>query len=293
MSGIRGQVWLVTSAQFAQGEPGSPVLDAALAARGIDARWVRWDDVSLDWRTPDLIAVRSTWDYVTRIEKFLSWSRALPVGRLLNSAKLFVWNHDKAYLAELVVSGEVPTVPTWVADSEARVRAAVERVGVAVVKPAVGAGGDGLLVVSDGADPRLRDLPGHRWVVQPLVESVRSDGESSIFVLDGEVTSQVDKWPGGGEVRVHEHRGGRSRRVGVDPVRAEVARSAYDWVARRFPGRVDYLRVDLLHVDRQWSVSELELIEPGLYLDVTADNAEPFARLVAKRLAEPAAASLD
>ena len=48
---------------------------------------------------------------------------------------------------------------------------------------------------------------------------------------------------------------------------------------------MDYLRVDLLRWDGQWVVSELELIEPGLYLDVSPANAEPFADLLAARAA--------
>jgi hypothetical protein len=47
---------------------------------------------------------------------------------------------------------------------------------------------------------------------------------------------------------------------------------------------VDYLRVDLLRWDGDWVVSELELIEPGLYLDVSPANAEPFADLLVERL---------
>jgi hypothetical protein len=35
----------------------------------------------------------------------------------------------------------------------------------------------------------------------------------------------------------------------------------------------------------EWVVSELELIEPGLYLDVAPDNAGRFADLLVRRLA--------
>ena len=34
----------------------------------------------------------------------------------------------------------------------------------------------------------------------------------------------------------------------------------------------------------RWVVSELELIEPGLYLDVAPGNADPFAEMVVRRL---------
>ncbi len=55
-------------------------------------------------------------------------------------------------------------------------------------------------------------------------------------------------------------------------------------MAERFGRPVDYLRVDLLRWQDDWVVSELELIEPGLYLDVSPANAAPFADLVLSRL---------
>ena len=55
-------------------------------------------------------------------------------------------------------------------------------------------------------------------------------------------------------------------------------------MAERFGRPMDYLRVDLLHWEGGWVVSELELIEPGLYLDVSPANAAPFADLVQSAL---------
>ncbi|MGN0064609.1 MAG: RimK family alpha-L-glutamate ligase [Nocardioides sp.] len=279
-----GPVLLVTCTAFAEGEPRHPVLDEALAARGVEARWVCWDDPAVDWTSAGLVAVRASWDYVDRADEFLQWCRSLDQARLLNGADVFVWNHDKSYLAELAADGSLPVVPTVVASGSEAVRAAVAATGPSVVKPAVGAGGDGLLVVTDADDPRLVELDDLRRVVQPLVESVRTDGESSVFVIGGVATSQVDKWPGADEVRVHEHRGGRSTPVPVADEQGAVARAAYEWVQQRFGRPVDYLRVDLLRWQDRWAVSELEMIEPGLYLDVLDDNAAPFADLVVRAL---------
>jgi glutathione synthase/RimK-type ligase-like ATP-grasp enzyme len=280
-------VWLVTSCAWAEGEPGARVLDEALSARGIDGRWVCWDDPVVDWGAADLVAVRSTWDYVPRHREFLAWAARLDQGRLLNSAVVFDWNHHKAYLAELGAGG-VPTVPTTVAPTAAEVLAALAAYGTGVVKPAVGVGGVGLQALAAGSRAEaLGEPPEAGWVVQPLVESVRTVGETSVFVIDGRPVSQVDKLPAGGEVRVHEHFGGVSRAVALAEGPAAVAREAYAWLTRRFDGDIDYLRVDLLHWQDAWRVSELELIEPGLYLDIVPANAEPFADLVASRLARP------
>jgi glutathione synthase/RimK-type ligase-like ATP-grasp enzyme len=285
-------VLLVTSSNWASGEPGAEALDAVLAERDIDARWVCWDDPEVDWASADLVAVRSTWDYIVRHEKFVDWARRVDqVGRQLNGADVFAWNVDKGYLTGL---GDLPVVPTRNATTLAELAAGVREFGTAVVKPSIGAAGAGVLVVDDPADPRLgTEIDDHPelhngtgpWVVQPLVESVRSEGESSVFVLDGRVVSQVDKRPSGGEIRVHEHFGGASRPVPLREESAQLAlrgmRAAEEVLGRR----LDYGRVDMMRlVDGTLAVSELELTEPGLYLDVLPENARPFADLVAARL---------
>ena len=47
---------------------------------------------------------------------------------------------------------------------------------------------------------------------------------------------------------------------------------------------LDYGRVDLLEYDGRLVVGEVELIEPGLYLDVCPGNADAFAEMVVERL---------
>lgn len=285
-------VLLATSSDWPAGEPGAPALVAALAERGVDARWAVWDDPAVEWAGADLVAVRSTWDYMGRAEPFLDWARSLDPARLLNGADVFAWNVDKAYLTRL--SG-VPVVPTVMADDRDALADAVRRFGRTVVKPRVGAGGAGVLVVDDPDDERLGqdfvdhpDLPAARgpWIAQPLVESVRTVGETSVFVLDEVAVSQVDKVPGGDDIRVHEHFGGESAPVALRPELAELAAAAMA-AAGDFTGRpLDYGRVDLLHHEGQWCVSELEVTEPGLYLDVLPANAAPFADLVVSRLTD-------
>ena len=283
-------VLLATSSNWPDGEPGAPALVDALDRRGITGRWATWDDPDVDWPAADLVAVRSTWDYTERAEEFLAWARKVDAAtRLLNGADVFAWNHDKAYLAGLAVSA----VPTRTAGTREELAAAVTDFGTAVVKPRVGAGGGGVIVVDDPADPRLGTViqshpglppsPGP-WVVQPLVTSVRTEGETSVFVLDGAPVSQVDKLPVGEEIRVHEHFGGASRPVRLRDDCVDLALTALAAVAR--DGRpLDYGRVDMLRLDDgSLAVSELELIEPGLYLDVLPANAEPFAELVLSRI---------
>src|SRR3546814_11959975 len=93
--------------------------------------------------------------------------------------------------------------------------AAIADYGAVVGKSRVGAAGLGVVVAESTDDHRLAGLTAGPWIVQPLVGSVRTEGETSVFVIDGEVVAQVHKLPSGGEIRVHEQFGGASRAVAV------------------------------------------------------------------------------
>ncbi|MFI2707273.1 RimK family alpha-L-glutamate ligase, partial [Nocardioides sp. CER28] len=277
------KILLATFQLMPDGESGGDSLLAALAERGVDAAWARWDDPGVDWAAADLVAVRSTWDYYRRTPEFLAWARSVP--RLLNGADVIAWNADKAYLRDLAAAG-VPTVPTELLDDTTLVTglaAALERWESAVVKPRTGAGGVGVCVVSASSYDGLEGLVAAPWIVQPLVESVRTTGETSVFVFAGTPAAQVQKVPGGGDIRVNELYGGSSRAVVLTQEHAALAESAVAAAAARHGRPIDYARVDILEYDDRLVVSELELIEPGLYLDVEPANATAFADMVASR----------
>jgi glutathione synthase/RimK-type ligase-like ATP-grasp enzyme len=268
------RVLLVTCADLPEGEPDGHLLLDAFAERGMAAEWVGWDDPDVDW-TDGLACVRSTWDYVHRLDDFLAWARSVPW--LLNGAAVFAWNTDKRYLTELAGAG-LPVVPTLAADTPATLAAARAAYSMAVTKPAVGAGGVG--VALGDADPG----PGP-WIVQPLVESVRSAGETSVFVFDGRAVSQFRKVPAAGEIRVHEHLGGGVTEVALDAeavsIATDIVEGASDLLERDLP----YARVDLMRLDSgRLALSELEVTEPGLYLDASPVNAGLFADLVQNHL---------
>ncbi|MBB6628644.1 hypothetical protein H5V45_15065 [Nocardioides sp. KIGAM211] len=280
-------VLLATFNLLPDGEFGGETLTAALAERGIDARWEVWDDPEVDWAAADLVVVRATWDYQRRCEEFLTWVRAVeehtPV--LNGGAEVFAWNADKAYLLEL--AAEVAVVPTLLVGNRTLVpdlEAALAAFGPIVVKPRTGASGVGVLVIAHRQDPALQGLVLPPWVAQPVVESVRTQGETSVYVIDGHPVAQLHKQPSGDEIRVHELYGGATREVPVEPAAAQAALAAMAATERVLGRSLDYGRIDLMAYDGGLVVSEVELIEPGLYLDVSSTTAGPFADLVASRL---------
>jgi glutathione synthase/RimK-type ligase-like ATP-grasp enzyme len=275
-------VLLATWSKMPEGEEwaGTNLLLPALADRGVNARWVIWDDPDVDW-SEGLVAVRSTWDYEWRRDEFLDWSRSVPW--MLNSAAIFEWNTDKTYLPQLAAAG-VSVVPTVVVEREEDLLGAVTGFGRAVVKPTIGAGGRGVVVL-DGSSEAPPEFGAGPWVVQPLVESVRTEGETSVFVLDGQVVSQAQKVPAAGEIRVHESYGGTTVAAPVSDEAAELARRTVQAAEGLLGERLDYARVDQMRLaDGTLAVSELEVTEPGLYLEVLPENAGAFADLLVARL---------
>lgn len=280
------QVLLVTCSALPDGEPGGDLLLRELSVRGVDAAWAVWDDPGVDWAEARMVWVRSVWDYERRRDELLDWARRVgAVTTLVNTAAVVEWNTDKAYLLDLQEVG-LPVVPTVTVDSELELAPAVAEVAPAVVKPRVGAGGRGVVVFDlepggpDGID-ESRLVPGP-WVVQPLVESVRTAGETSVFVLGGEPVSQVRKLPAGEEIRVNEEYGGRTEVVPLDEEAAGLATRAVTTAEGLLSTALPYARVDMVRAaGGELVVSELELVEPGLYLDVVPANADAFADLVA------------
>lgn len=285
----RPTVLLATFDLLPAGEGGGHLLPEALGAAGVDASWAVWSDPAVDWAAADLVAVRSTWDYHRRLPAFLDWTRRVEAdGHLLGSAAVMAWNADKSYLLDL--AEDLPVVPTELVDAPGLVpalEAGLARHGTVVLKPRTGAGGTGVVVASRSDDPRLSALGGDAWLLQPLVASVRTTGERSLFVLDGRVVSQVDKVAAGedDEVRVHPRYGGVMRPVAPGPAAVALAERTMAVVGERHGGPLPYGRVDLLEVDGELCVSEVEVIEPGLYLDLVPGNATAFAATVVRALA--------
>ena len=48
-------------------------LVAALRQHGLHARWLSWDDP--ETTVADLVIPRATWDYIDRLDDFLTWTR--------------------------------------------------------------------------------------------------------------------------------------------------------------------------------------------------------------------------
>ena len=274
-------------------------LVSELAAIGIRATPAVWDDPSIEWSEFDALVIRSCWDYHLRIDEFFAWiDRISALGvRVWNPPGMLRWNSRKTYLHDLAAAG-IRTVPTlWLAGDGARrstlsLEKILEDAGWhhAVVKPVVSASAHQTWRLSrDEArvnraihDARLQTLvAGHGAMVQPFVPEITTDGEWSLLFFGGEFSHVVQKRAASGDFRVQREFGGTFETMSRPTPRV------LDQAERALgsaPGKALYARVDGVILDGDLVVTELELLEPSLFLD--GDPAAPsrFAAAIAAAL---------
>lgn len=288
------RVALVTCAQVPELDADTRKLLAPLAARGVAAEPVVWDDPTVNWAAFDLAVVRSCWDYVPRRAEFLAWARSVP--QLANPPEVLAWNTDKRYLRELAAAG-VPVVPTvWVDPGQPWT--APER-GELVLKPAVSMASldTGRYRLGDPRQQRLAvehlrrlQAAGRVVMVQPYLPAVDSDGETALVYLGGNFSHAIRKGavldgPDTGIDRRFQHDGGLELRL-RRPSAAQ--RTLADRVLAAVPGgpeRLLYARVDLVpDPDGQPLLMELELTEPQLFLGHAPGAADRLAAAITARI---------
>ena len=265
--------------------------EEAFARAGVALDHCVWWDPEVHWDRYDLVVIRSPWDYVSRLDEYRQWLRAMDAfGTLRNPAALVEWNIDKRYLLELGAAG-VPVIPTRVATSVAELAAVLaSMVGEAVVKPVVSAGSadTGRFGPRDPGAMALgsRILDGGIPVmVQPAVASVATEGEISTVLFGGVPSHSFRKGPilalGGGfagqayeEQVAAEALSAAQRHVVVTAIEA-VTRVAVERLGVAVP--LLYARVDLVRADDgRELVLEVELNEPSFFLPVDSGAADRF-----------------
>jgi glutathione synthase/RimK-type ligase-like ATP-grasp enzyme len=302
------RVALVTARAALALDTDMPLLLDALRTAGAVAETPCWDDAAVDWSAYDAALLRSTWDYVDRIDEFLTWcTRCNQHTRLVNSPAVVKWNTDKHYLRDLAQAG-VPVVPTRFVESgddptrelecflgetsHSFTVGSIREFEDFVVKPTIGAGSRDAARYrrSEAAQAgrhaaRLLEA-GRAVMLQPYLATVDEQGETAVLYLGGALSHSIRKGP--------LLRTGAERVEGLfapeeiaprtaDEAELGVAAAAYRAIPFDAP---PYARVDLLRAEQGSPVVlELELTEPSLFLDQAAGSAARFAHWIVAYLA--------
>jgi O-ureido-D-serine cyclo-ligase len=290
---------LVTARAALDLDEDMPLLVEALQRAHAGVSTPCWDDPAVDWSSFDLALLRSTWDYVERIDEFLAWARRCAnQTRLLNPPEVVAWNTDKHYLAHLHRAG-VPVVPTRFVepgeDAEAALAAFVDGGAESavtftqfVVKPSIGAGS------RDAARFRVADreralvhllrlvaVERRSAMLQPYLERVDESGETAVIYLGGAPSHAIRKGPllrlDQGLVQgLFAPEDISARQAGTDEL--SVAAAACGAIPYATPL---YARVDMIRDGQGLPlVLELELTEPSLFLAQGAGSADRLAGLL-------------
>ncbi len=257
---------------------------------GVEVVATPWDDPTASWASCNAVLVRSPWDYHERVDEFVTWAARVEAEGtpVLNPASQIAWNSRKTYLKELEAAG-VATVPTlWLeGDDPADWLDRIDRAGWedVVLKPIVGASSfltwrAGRAQAMADAD-RLARLAAHGGaLVQPFVTEVITEGEWSLMYFEGRFSHAVRKRARVGEFRVQSEFGG-SETAETPPADVEAAARA---VLGTLAEQPLYARVDGIETGAGFVLTELELIEPVLFLGSVDHAPARFASAVAARL---------
>jgi glutathione synthase/RimK-type ligase-like ATP-grasp enzyme len=261
------------------------LLKNAVAANGADVSVAHWDDLNTDWASFDLVVIRSPWDYSWRSREFFAWidecgSRT----RIMNQPHIMRWNADKTYLrfmkdksipiisTEFVAPGESATFPV---DYEF------------VVKPSVGAGSRYCARYQPSERSRAEEhvdsihAEGVTAMIQPYVHEIETTGERALVFIEGEFLHAIRKnavlSPG---TRFDQDKDAHPGTRCWTPTDQELA------LARRVLGAIPfsepllYARVDMVSDPAEPVMTELELVEPGLYLRIHPGSEHRVAQAI-------------
>jgi glutathione synthase/RimK-type ligase-like ATP-grasp enzyme len=261
-----------------------PYADQYRALFGDQLQFRPWTDAG-DLTGFTLVLPLLAWGYQRRPD---AWFGALDRWeaqgvRMANSVSLLRWNTDKAYLLNLAERG-VSVVPTRAAPALSTADMAAARTAfesdTLVIKPTISGGADGTYLLEAG-DPIPVDVQQRDMLIQPMMPTIATEGEFSLFYFEGQFSHAILKTPASGDFRVQEQFGGRE--TAVTPPEAALTLAAATLAAA--PDAPLFARVDMVRASAEgFNLMELEVIEPSLFFSFAQDGGQAFARSVRRVL---------
>ena len=256
------RIALVTCKHRKEPDPDEHLLLSAVHEAGLECEWIAWDDEDHTPEAFDLCVLRTTWNFYENVDAFRAWiDRAARGSRLLNPAPLVHANLHKGYLEGLEARG-LPVIPTrWSPKGRPLAIDAPAEHGI-VVKPCISAssfgtrrfGPDELDAARAFASEMAKE---HDMMVQPAMEGFVHPGERSLVWIDGAFTHAVTK---------RARYAGDAESIARAGPLSELEQAFGARVLATTDTSLFYARVDMILEAGRPVLSELELIEPSLFL---------------------------
>lgn len=278
-------------------DPGDYVTDyhlsfAPMHSLGWDVEAVAWRS-NPDWNRYDAVYICSPWDYPDHSDEFRTVLQRIDASSaaLFNDKSIVDWNLEKTYLRDVAARGGNIVPSSWYESFDPAdvpgffTEHASETV---VIKPVIGANAQDTYVLRRPVDDVLvarleKVFATKRFLVQPFIENIRSEGEFSLFFFNGEYSHAILKTPNAGDFRVQEEHGADIQPCAPHGTLLQVAHDVFSQIDPvPVYGRGDWVR----GADGRFMLMELELIEPSLYLRTDRNAASRFAVAFDQRFQE-------
>ncbi|MBY0449584.1 MAG: hypothetical protein K2X01_03030 [Cyanobacteria bacterium] len=298
----------------------TPLLEG-LQSLGIEPVSLIWDGGFPAPLDPiEACVIRTTWDYSERHSDFLVWANTINQNiPLWNSPRILAWNADKHYL-QWFETQQLPVVPSFFIQPEElkqpspvleQLTLFCQQSAQWVLKPTVSASGNNTFVFNnfDLLYQTLQEYLGQNrthniaMMIQPFLPSIQTHGEISVIMIEGRFAHAVIKTPSTDEFRIQEHLGGQTRFISlsaefISMSEALLSRTAAFLGEVPLYGRLDFMaKTELSKQTKQnspsnnlknnpsdWLLSEMELIEPSLYLSHHPETGKILAKAIQQRL---------
>jgi glutathione synthase/RimK-type ligase-like ATP-grasp enzyme len=287
------KIGIATCAEKSDLTIGDRALVSALRRQGVKAVPLIWNAPNVLRAGWDAIVIRSVWDYYRHLNDFLKWIEEVERSsiRLINDPGVVRWNAEKSYLIELLHQG-APCVPSLLIRRDTSPAETLKHIASAgwsevIVKPTVSAAAF-LTFRTSASSPKLLELiaqvKGQSDVlIQPYFASIESEGELSLVFFNGReqaYSHAVLKRPGRGEFRVQSDFGGSESIFNPPPETIEFAANAL----KEISGDWAFARIDVIDWKQRPLLSEVEMIEPDLFLQLQPGASERFAEVILEKL---------
>lgn len=266
------------------------LLKSAFESQGLKVDITYWDNPSYEWQQTKSVLFRTVWDYFERFDEFWDWLEQVKTKtRLINSYELIKWNIDKHYLRDLK-NNDIQVVPTYFADRGNNISlqeiANLNDWKHIVIKPAISASAFNTYKITNDEIEQKEQLfhellQTHDMLVQPFFPTISELGEASLMVFGGKFTHAILKKAKAGDFRVQDDFGGTVHDYNPTQEEIKFAEKVFQsCTSLPIYGRVDIVWDSNKHI----YLSELEIIEPELWIRNMPESANKIAEAVNKIL---------
>jgi glutathione synthase/RimK-type ligase-like ATP-grasp enzyme len=238
-----------------------------------------WDDPKVDWKSYDLVIIRSTWDYYLKPSAFKNWVSQFinSKTKLINSPEIILENSHKFYLKELHEKG-VAIIPTLFSSERIELKT-LKKWEKVVIKPAVSAGSHETEVFETSTLSQEifnQKLSNGDWLIQPFLKEIQEAGEVSMIFFGGLFSHAIQKIPKSGDFRVQKQFGAKYLKFEPNEDLIELTANIVEIAGKESV----YARVDGILIKDEFLLMEIEMIEPDLFFEHTSEGPNRFVEEV-------------